>query len=60
MYDNFLPFNHSADMWMNEVLRKANLKSFWSEPSLVSKKFNTVTSTNLNLVSNFSISLSQK
>ncbi len=60
MYDNFLPFNHSADMWMNEVLRKANLKSFWSEPSLVSKKFNTVTSTNLNLVSNFFYILKSK
>ena len=22
LYDNFLPFNHSADMWMNEVIRK--------------------------------------
>ncbi len=52
MYDNFLPFNHSADMWMNEVLRKANLNSYWSEPSLVVSKYNTKTSTN---VSNFKI-----
>ena len=49
IYDNFLPFNHSADMWMNEVLRNNNLKSFWSEPSLVTSKFNSKTSTNLSL-----------
>ena len=47
IYENFLPFNHSADMWMNEVLRNSNLKSFWSEPSLVTSKFNSKTSTNL-------------
>ena len=47
MYENFLPFNHSADMWMNEVLRKANLNSYWSEPSLVVSKYNTKTSTNV-------------
>ena len=49
MYENFLPFNHSADMWMNEVLRKQNIKSFWSEPSLVTEKFNKKTSTTLKL-----------
>ena len=53
MYDNFLPFNHSADMWMNDVLRKANLNSYWSEPSLVSSKFNSQTSTNLKLSTDF-------
>ena len=53
LYDNFLPFNHSADMWMNDVLRKANINSFWSEPSLVVSKFNSKTSTNLNLIENF-------
>ena len=47
IYENFLPFNHSADMWMNEVLRNCDLKSFWSEPSLVTSKFNSKTSTNL-------------
>ena len=47
IYENFLPFNHSADMWMNEVLRNSNLKSFLSAPSLVTSKFNSKTSTNL-------------
>ena len=45
LYENFIPFNHSADMWMNSVIRKLNLKVYWSEPSLVSSKFNTVSST---------------
>ena len=49
LYENFLPFNHSADMWMNEVLRENNIKSFWSEPSLVTSKFNKSTSTNLEI-----------
>lgn len=49
LYENFLPFNHSADMWMNDVLRKTNLKTFWSEPSLVTSKFNNKTSTNLSI-----------
>lgn len=48
LYENFLPFNHSADMWMNDVLRKIDAKSYWSEPSLVVSKFNKKTSTNLN------------
>ena len=47
LYDNFLPFNHSADMWMNEVIRKTNLNVYWSEPSLVTSKFNKRTSTKL-------------
>ena len=34
---------------MNEVLRKVDLKSFWSEPSLVTSKFNLKTSTNLSI-----------
>ena len=41
----FIPFNHSADIWMNEVLRRGNINSFWSEPSLVSAKLNKQTST---------------
>jgi GR25 family glycosyltransferase involved in LPS biosynthesis len=47
MYDNFLPFNASADMWINEILRQCNLNSFWSEPSLVVSKLNKVSSTNV-------------
>ena len=53
MYDNFLPFNHSADMWMNTVLKKTNTKVYWSEPSLVTSKFNKKTSTKLGLTSFF-------
>ena len=59
MYENFLPFNHSADMWMNHVLRRANINSFWSEPSLVTEKFNKKTSTNLNLI-NFPYAIKSK
>lgn len=50
LYDNFLPFNHSADMWMNEVIRKTNLKVYWSEPSIVTSKFNKKTSTKLSFL----------
>ncbi|MBG02381.1 MAG: hypothetical protein CL470_08945 [Acidimicrobiaceae bacterium] len=53
MLDNFLPFNHSADMWMNDVLREIKANSFWSEPSLVVSKFNSKTSTNLNFFKDF-------
>ena len=60
LYDNFLPFNHSADMWMNDVLRKIDAKSFWAEPSLVVSKFNIKTSTNLNLFNNFFYILKSK
>jgi GR25 family glycosyltransferase involved in LPS biosynthesis len=45
LYENFIPFNHSADMWMNSVIRKLDLKAYWSEPSLVTSKFNSVSST---------------
>jgi len=47
MYKNFLPFNHSADMWMNNVIKQQNLNVFWSEPSIVVSKFNKKTSTNV-------------
>ena len=53
LFNNFLPFNHSADMWMNDVLRKINAKSYWAEPSLVVSKYNTKTSTNLNFIKDF-------
>ena len=60
LYENFIPFNHSADMWMNDVLRKIDAKSFWAEPSLVVSKFNIKTSTNLNLFNNFFYILKSK
>ena len=43
LYENFIPFNHSADMWMNSVIRKLNLKVYCQ--SLYIFKFNTVSST---------------
>ena len=60
LYENFIPFNHSADMWMNDVLRKIDAKSFWAEPSLVVSKFNSKTSTNLNLFKDFFYILKSK
>ena len=39
----FIPFNHSADIWMNEVLRRGNINSFWSEPSLINLNKQTST-----------------
>ena len=30
---------------MNSVIRKLDLKAYWSEPSLVTSKFNSVSST---------------
>jgi hypothetical protein len=35
LYDNYLPFNHAPDHWMNDVFRKLNIKSYWAEPSIV-------------------------
>ena len=49
LYNNFLPFNHSADMWMNYIIRENNINVYWSEPSLVTSKFNKQTSTNLQI-----------
>ena len=45
MVENFIPFNHSADMWMNTVLRRGDIDTFWSEPSLVVSKLNKKSST---------------
>ena len=35
MYENYLPFNHAPDWYMNDLFRKLNIKSFWAEPSNV-------------------------
>tara|TARA_B100001175_G_C19416686_1_gene593995 strand:- start:352 stop:1089 length:738 start_codon:yes stop_codon:yes gene_type:complete len=60
LYENFIPFNHSADMWMNDVLRKIDAQSFWSEPSLVVSKYNTKTSTDLSFFRHFFYILKSK
>ena len=28
LYQNYLPFNHAPDMWMNDLFRKLNINSF--------------------------------
>lgn len=34
LFENYIPFNNSPDWWMNDLFRKLNIKSFWSEPSI--------------------------
>jgi GR25 family glycosyltransferase involved in LPS biosynthesis len=34
LYENYIPFNNAPDWWMNDLFRKLNIKSFWSEPSI--------------------------
>lgn len=34
LYEHYIPFNNSPDWWMNDLFRKLNIKSFWSEPSI--------------------------
>ena len=35
LYENFVPFNHAPDMWMNDVFRKVNINSYWAEPTFI-------------------------
>jgi len=46
LYDNYLPFNHAPDVWMNELFRKLDIKSFWADPSIIGTEKNHRTSTN--------------
>ncbi len=34
LYEHYLPFNNAPDWYMNDLFRKLNIKSFWSEPSI--------------------------
>jgi len=34
LYENYIPFNNAPDWWMNDLFRKLNIKSFWSEPCI--------------------------
>lgn len=34
LYENYIPFNNAPDWWMNDLFRKFNIKSFWTEPSI--------------------------
>jgi hypothetical protein len=34
LYENYIPFNGPPDFWMNDLFRKLNIKSFWSEPCI--------------------------
>jgi GR25 family glycosyltransferase involved in LPS biosynthesis len=35
LYDNYIPFNNAPDWYMNDLFRKLNIRSYWSEPSIV-------------------------
>jgi GR25 family glycosyltransferase involved in LPS biosynthesis len=32
LYEHYLPFNNTADWWLNDLLRKIDAKCFWAEP----------------------------
>jgi len=34
LYENYIPFNNAPDWWMNDLFRKLNINSFWSEPCI--------------------------
>jgi GR25 family glycosyltransferase involved in LPS biosynthesis len=34
LYENYIPFNNAPDWWMNDLFRKLDIKSFWSEPCI--------------------------
>ena len=46
LYENYLPFNHAPDVWMNELFRYLNFKCFWIEPSITENRKNHSSSTN--------------
>ena len=35
LYDNYLPFGHVSDFWMNELFRRLDIKSYWTHPTNV-------------------------
>ena len=35
LYESFLPFNMSADFYYNELFKKYNINSYWTQPSNV-------------------------
>lgn len=45
LYENYIPFNNAPDWWMNDLFRKLDIKSFWSEPS-ISDVFPHISTTN--------------
>lgn len=47
LFDNYLPFNHAPDFWMNELFRVLDIKSFWADPSIIKTEKHHRTSTNL-------------
>ena len=60
LYENYLPFNHAPDMWMNELFRKLDINSYWAEPTFIKTEKNHKTSTNLNLLKDFAYVVSSK
>jgi GR25 family glycosyltransferase involved in LPS biosynthesis len=53
LYEHYLPFNHAPDMWMNDLFRKLDIKSFWAEPTFIKTEVNHKTSTNQYLIKDF-------
>jgi len=49
LYDNYLPFNHAPDLWMNDLFRKLDINSFWAEPTIIETEKGHRTSTNYKL-----------
>jgi len=37
LYDNYIPFNNAPDWYMNDLFRELDIKSYWSEPSIIKK-----------------------
>lgn len=51
LYENYIPFNSTPEMWMNDLFRKLNIKSFWSHPGCVHpEKGHTSTTSGLDFI----------
>jgi GR25 family glycosyltransferase involved in LPS biosynthesis len=35
IYNHYIPFNNAPDWWLNDLFRKVNISSYWTEPSNV-------------------------
>lgn len=53
LYENYLPFNHAPDMWMNSLFRKLDIKSFWADPTFITTETDHKTSTDQNFFRDF-------
>ena len=46
LYENYLPFNHAPDVWMNELFRHLDFNAYWVEPSITENRKNHKSTTN--------------